>query len=255
MRLGWLFVGFLFGITYGIFAPVVETAFADLFNDNPTLEQFVGGTLNVELYLQMIMQYGGFLAAASAVTFALGAVGEEERGVTAGLLSAPVARLRWLASRITVLVIGSGALLLALGLGLLGSAIPLLLAGDYLDADAARHLATSTALGVVTQWPATLLLGALVVAVHGLVPRGAKPLGWGLFVLVLFLTLFAPVLNPPQWVLNLSPFTHVPALPTTSGNSIWGDAAAWAGPGICLFLAAILMIVGLWGMRRRDLMA
>ena len=63
-------------------------------------------------------------------------------------------------------------------------------------------------------------------------PRLARSLGWGVLTVALALTLFAPMVQAPQWVVDLSPFTHVPRLPTdgavgtgAGGGSGWVDVA------------------------------
>jgi ABC-2 type transport system permease protein len=53
------------------------------------------------------------------------------------------------------------------------------------------------------------------------------------------------ILQFPQWLLNLSPFTHVPDLPLGEFSVLpllWLTA-----------VAAVLVVVGLAGFRRRDI--
>ncbi len=98
----------------------------------------------------------------------------------------------------------------------------------------------------LAQLPAALLVGAVVVAVTGLVPRWAGAVSWSLLLAVLMVgPLFGPALGLPAWVQDLSPFTHVPKAPA---------AEVTAAPlivllGVCCALAA----VGLLAFRRRDL--
>lgn len=55
------------------------------------------------------------------------------------------------------------------------------------------------------------------------------------------------VLMAPRAVVNLSPFGHLPKLP--GGEMAWGPVRVLVG------LAAVLVAVGLVGVRRRDLTA
>lgn len=265
-RAWWMVGGLLFGATYGIFAPVVETSFAALFEENPALSAFVGGELTIATYVRLIVGYGGILAAACAVVLALGAVKEEEQGRAGTVLAGPVSRWSWLAGRLVVTVLGSGGVLAGSALGLVGSAVPLLVAGGSLDADGGARLALGALLGLVAHWPAALLLGALVTAVQAALPRLARPLGWGVLTVALALTLFAPMVQAPQWVVDLSPFTHVPRLPTdgaagtgAGGGSGWVDVAgpgnAWIGPAVCVVAALVLVAVARRVLERRDLVA
>ena len=203
--------GLAFGLTYGVFAPTIESSFQQMVADNPAMQAFFGDQLSVQTYLAMIIRYGGILTAACAVALAGGAVGEEERGLTASVLSAPVSRRRWLAARAVVAAAGSAAMLAAIALG-----------------------------------------------------RLARPLGWGAYLLALSITVLGPTARAPQWLLDLSPFTHVPQLPVpeagTAGASegarlLLGEGGPWIGPAVCAALAVVLVAVADAAGRRRDLTA
>ncbi len=94
------------------------------------------------------------------------------------------------------------------------------------------------------QLPAVWLTAAVARAVYGLLPRwtAAGWAGFGVFVLIAWL---GPILQLPQWVLDLSPFTHLPHLPggTLTAAPLLGITA----------LAAVAALAGLAGLRRRDL--
>jgi ABC-2 type transport system permease protein len=51
--------------------------------------------------------------------------------------------------------------------------------------------------------------------------------------------------HAPRWVVNLSPWTHLAAVPDTPPN--------WAATTIFLFIGAILTALGVYGYVRRDL--
>ena len=78
----------------------------------------------------------------------------------------------------------------------------------------------------------------------GLLPR-LTPAAWGPLAICLLIGLTGAAVQVDQWVLDLSPFTHVPRLP--------GDTAT-ATPLVTLAaIAAVLTLAGLAGLRRRDL--
>ena len=83
-----------------------------------------------------------------------------------------------------------------------------------------------------------------------LTPRLARPAGWGLFLLVTVLQVLGPLAQAPQWLLNLSPFTHRPDLPGQTG--LWGQADAWVGPSVCLLVALALVAVATDALRDRK---
>ena len=55
-------------------------------------------------------------------------------------------------------------------------------------------------------------LGALVAALFGLAPR-AVSLAWAALTACLLLWFLGPLTDLPDWVLDLSPYQHVPAAP------------------------------------------
>jgi ABC-2 type transport system permease protein len=98
----------------------------------------------------------------------------------------------------------------------------------------------------VVQLPAVLTVGAVVLAFVGLVPRRAVPLGWSVVVVAgLAGPIFGPPLRLPQLVIDLSPFSLVPAVPAVAAG-VSGIATLTA---VCLTLA----VLGVVAVRHRDL--
>jgi ABC-2 type transport system permease protein len=87
------------------------------------------------------------------------------------------------------------------------------------------------------------VLAGLALALFGLVPR-ATAAAWAALALCLFIGLFGQLIDLPRWVVDLSPFQHVPALPSES-FSVAPVAALTA-------VAAALRAAGMAGFRRRD---
>ena len=92
--------------------------------------------------------------------------------------------------------------------------------------------------------PAVWVVVAAAVALFGLVPR-AVVAAWGMLGACVLLTVLGPLLDLPRWVLDLSPFEHVPQLP---GGDLSAASLIW----LCA-VAAALTAVGVLAFRRRDL--
>lgn len=96
----------------------------------------------------------------------------------------------------------------------------------------------------LAQLPAVWVLGAVVVALFGLVFR-AVTAAWAALGACALLWFIGPLVDAPGWLLGVSPFDHVPAVPASS---------LAAGPLLALTAVAIaLTCAGLAGFRRRDI--
>jgi ABC-2 type transport system permease protein len=181
------------------------------------------------------MSFLAVITSAFGVQAALRLRGEETGLRAEPVLSAPVGRLRWLASHVLV-ALGGAAFLLLAG----GSAAGLSWAvASGRSEEFGRVLA-----GAAVQIPSAWLVTALVVAAFGLVPR-AVGIGWGALVGFLLLGEFGALFEFDQWVLDLSPYTHTPKLP---GETFTAVPLLWQ-----LAITAVLLVVGAFGFRRRDL--
>jgi ABC-2 type transport system permease protein len=78
-----------------------------------------------------------------------------------------------------------------------------------------------------------------------LLPRWSVGLSWATVIVAIFVgPMFGPSLGLPTWLLDLSPFTHVPNAPAVSIS---------LGPVLGLSLACgLLSIVGVLALRRRN---
>jgi ABC-2 type transport system permease protein len=92
--------------------------------------------------------------------------------------------------------------------------------------------------------PAIWVMAGIAVALYGLIPRFTF-VSWGALLGVILIGVLGPSLQVSQSIMNISPFTHVPAV-LVSGVSVM--------PLVSLTLAAlILTIVGLIGFQRRGI--
>jgi ABC-2 type transport system permease protein len=185
-------------------------------------------------FLQLAFAELGFvLIGLAAATFVAARASDETSGRLELLLAAPLTRFRW--------TIASAAA------GWLANSVVVVL------------LAAAVALGVgsVGQDPLTPAVGTLVLAAYGaaLVGIGAAVGGvfraeWAMpavlgFAIGTFLVGFlAPALRLPDWVAWLALTTHF-------GKPLVGTWDAF-GIGACLVIAIGGVVIGAWGMQRRD---
>jgi polyether ionophore transport system permease protein len=221
-------------IAYGSIADSIN----DFVKDNQALTDIVAaqgnGTL-AEQYLAMSFRVLALVACGFAIQSALRVRSEEVAGRAEAVLATPLSRTRWSASH----------LLLAFG----GSLLVLVLAGFAFGvADAAVTGSVGVVgdgiVGMLAFTPAVWVLVGLSAALVGLLPR-ATTVAWGVLALCFVVGMFGQLLELPDWVLDLSPFQHVPRYPAADIDLV---------PLVVLLLVALALTgVGLAGLRRRDL--
>ena len=230
--LGWA-AGLVFtGIAYGS----VGNDIGDLIGDNDAMEDFLAqaaGTLTDSFFntslMMMALITGGF-----AVSSVLRLRGEETDGRAEVLLATAVSRDRWAGSHLAVALAGSALIMVLGGLGM--GVTYAVIEGD--SGQVGRL--TGAAVGFV---PPLWVVVGIAFAVVGLVPR-AVAAAWaalGLFVVIGF---FGQLFGLPDWLIDVSPFQHVPQMPV-EGFSTTSAVALVA-------VAAALLAAGFTGLRRRD---
>ena len=80
-------------------------------------------------------------------------------------------------------------------------------------------------------------------AVYGWLPRWSG-MAWGVLAVCFVIGWLGEILSLPTWVMDLSPFTRTPQVPL--------DDVTAAPLMALLGTAALLMVVGAVGLRRRD---
>ena len=189
-------------------------------------------------YWASMMQIAGMAVAAYVVTLVLRLHRDEAQGTLEPVLGTAVSRLRWLAAYAVNAAAGATLLILLFA----GGAI---VTGGLVLGDPASLLRDLVGAALV-QLPAVAVLGAAVLVLVTLVPRWSVGLSWTLVAAGIFVgPMFGPSLGLPTWLLDLSPFTHVPNAPAVSISlePVLGLIAA------CALLAA----VGVVTMRHRNL--
>jgi putative exporter of polyketide antibiotics len=191
----------------------------------------------VNAYLAIEFELLGVVAAAYGVAAALRLRSEESEQRAEPVLAEPVGRIRWAGAEV---VMAAGGIAVLLAVAGVGSGLAYGLSAGDVGSEVGRQLAAALA-----QVPAAWLMAGVAIALFGLVPRLAIPAGWALLGVAALLTLLGPSLRLSQWVLDLTPFTHVPKLP---GGHFTVTPLLWL-----TVLAVALTFAGLAAFRRRDL--
>jgi ABC-2 type transport system permease protein len=188
-------------------------------------------------YLAAVMLLAGLAAAGYAVSAVLRLRAEETGGRAEPVLATSAGRIRWGLSHLTVAALGAVLLLAVAGLatGL----------GYGLRAGSAGHQAARMLGAGLAQLPAIAVLAGVAVALFGLLPGASVAGAWTALGVVVLIGLFGQALQLSRWVLDLSPFTHVPRLP---GGQVSAVPLLW----LCL-AALVFCAVGLAALRRRDI--
>lgn len=232
---GWTAALALFGLVFGALSEQIQGLQGDATDWYST---FGGDVDLIGAYWASMMQIAGMAVGLYVVMLVLRLHHEESQGTVEPVLGAAVSRYRLLGAYAVnavvsaVVLVGAFALAMTLTGGrALGSTGSLLL--DLLGA-------------ALVQLPAIGVLGGTVLLATALVPRWSVGLSWALVVVVIAVgPMFGPSLGLPSWLVDLSPFSHVPNAPAV---------AVTAAPVVVLGAVAVALAAtaGLL-LRRRDL--
>jgi ABC-2 type transport system permease protein len=231
--LGWAVGVFTMGLLFGSFSESIK----NMVEDNPTLAKYflASGTSVVDAFFATALLLLALGTAGFAVASALRTRGEESAVRLEPVLSTGVSRTGWLFGNLLVTLAGSVAVLVAGGVGV-GIAYAATAGG-------ASDIGRMTAYSLV-YLPPVLLLAAVAVLLFGWLPR-ASAAAWSLMAFCFVIGWLGGLLSPPQWMEDLSPFTHVPQVPA---------ADVTAGPLVVLLaVTAVALVAGWAGFRRRDI--
>ena len=234
-------VGWVIGLAVsGVAMDGAAVAVSGGFNANEQLKELLvrmGGSKGLtDAYLGAIFSIIGVVAAAYTVQATQRMHAEETGGRVEPLLATSVGRVQWALSHFVFALLGTALVLTVAGVGA-GLAYGLQI--DDVGGQVARLLGAA-----LVQLPAAWVLAGLGMALFGLAPRFATLTWAGLIVCVVLLELGA-LLGLSQWVVDISPFAHVPKLP---GSQFTGTPLLWLTA-----IAATFSVAGLAGFRRRDI--
>ena len=230
--IGWAVGLFFGGLSIGLTAQDADSILGDSEEVDEVFAQAAGSL--VDNYLAVSLLSMALIGTGFAIAAVLRMRSEETAGRLEPLLATALARPRWVAGYVLVAAGGTVVVLAASGLGA-GIA-------DAANSDDLGRLplliGSSLALA-----PAVWVLIGLAVALFGLLPRLAAA-AWGVLAACYLAAFLGPLLGLPDWVMDISPFTHVPLLPAAGFDIV---------PLLALTAVALALCgVGLAGFRRRN---
>jgi ABC-2 type transport system permease protein len=204
--IGWTVAVAAFAALVGVLAPTLASAL----EDNPSLaalmESILPGAMTdaVDVFTATVFGVCGILAAAAGIQAVLRLHAEEADGRAELLLAAPHSRARWVMGHALIAAVSVVVVLAVAGLAA-GLAFGLMEEGwSRLPSSVSATLA---------HVPAALTLVGVVAVLFAVVPRVSVGLGWGALVAAVVLGQFGELLRLPDWVQDISPFRHTPAMP------------------------------------------
>lgn len=225
----------VYAVVIGCLIPSIN----EIAQSNPQIVDYLeklGGAGDLgTVFTATMMSYLGFAAGAWAVTAVQRLRADETGGRTETVLATPVSRAVYLIDQAVMLVVGVVVIMVcaALGVGVADAVV----SGGW--AMALGHAFSAAAV----QIPAVLVLAGAALALYA--GRSAWTVGGWVVVILAFLAgPLGALFNLPQWVRDVSPFTHVPLAPA--------EPMRWV-PMIVLTVIALALFAGAWWrFGRRD---
>ncbi|WP_326829305.1 ABC transporter permease [Streptosporangium sp. NBC_01810] len=235
LLLAWCAGFAVFGAVIGSAADAASSALRQNAQIMEMLNRLGGGTDPADLFIAALISIFGIAVSGYAIQAALRLRTEESLARAEPLLATAVSRVGWAAGHMLFAVLGPAAVLAVTGLAV-G------LSYGAASGDIAAHL-PATLGAALAQLPAVWIFSGLALALFGLLPRLVAA-AWAVLALFLLFGQVGALLELPQVLLDLSPFSHLPTLP--GGEVSATPLAAMTA------IAAALAIAGLYGFRRRD---
>lgn len=236
-RTGFIFwaVGmFVLGASYGSVLGDLESFFEDIEMMEELLRPVEGFSLT-EQFITMLMSIIALISTVPALMAMFKLIGEEKKNRTEHLLGRAVSRMSLMGSYLIISIVVSFMMLSLAAIGLWSAGIAVM------DDGIAFGTLYRAAMAYL---PAMWAMIGIAMFFVGMAPR-LTGLTW-LYLFYSFIVVYlGRLLQFPDWMGNLSPFGHIPQLPVEDMD--------YVKVSLLTIIAAVLMIVGFIGYKKRDI--
>jgi ABC-2 type transport system permease protein len=236
MLLFWIVIFALLGAMFGYTTQTVT----DMINANPQfmilMSQLGGNARPGDSYFAFVLASLGEIFAVYAILATLKLRSQESKKYSEFILTSSVSRNDWAVSNLIFAVLGSAVILIVFGL-VFGLSYGV--NTGNLSTDLPRILAA-----VMAYLPAVWIFCGISMVLFGWLPRFSS-LSWAALGLIVVIDLLSGFYDLNPWIKNLSPYTNVPKL-------LAGDTLGWP-LFFVLVVAALLILIGMVGYKRRDI--
>ncbi|MDL9938030.1 ABC transporter permease [Gordonia sp. ABSL1-1] len=226
-------------IVYGLVVGFMQPSVSQLAEGNSKFDEIIRQTTTPAdletLFGMTMMTFFAIAAGAWTVNLTTRMHGEEHAARTEVLLATPASRSRFLFAYIEMAMLGVVAIL--------ASAVVSIIVGNALAGGDAGRAGADLVQAALAQLPAALVVSSLVLALYGIRSRLVM-LGWFIVLVALFLGPMSGMFDLPQWVKDLSPYTHTPLVPV--------EPMRWLPVVVMACLAAALVALAQAVFARRD---
>ncbi len=202
--IGWLIGVLVMAITIGVLIPEMSHVYESSKNAKAFIESMGGSGAMIPAFLSAMLSIIAVMALAYVVQGMGKLRGEESSGHLENLLATRFSRLKWLALH--------GVVVLAGGVGMLAASSVTLAICVNLSGVISVSV-WEYALAGLSYTPLLLLFIGLYVLLFGLLPRAVALILWVFYGFVAFMSWLGPLLQLDQWIMNLSPMSHMAAVP------------------------------------------
>lgn len=208
---GWSVGVIVLAMTLGFLAKEVSV----ISGTNPQMTEIIamlGGSQNLtKAYFAYAMLLMGVAVAGYVVQALQKLRSEESGGLLELVLAGSVRRSWWLLSHVAIVMAGATVLLLLSGF-VTGVT-------HGISTNDVQNQMSSLFIAGLVQLPAALIFAGITTLVFAVAPQFAITIAWTAFAASYLITQFGELIKFPQWITDLSPFTHTPSVPAVEATA------------------------------------